>query len=132
MNKGIVFPEEQESKEQVTEDMYKEVDTEDNKSSDNTYKEVDEDGEELSNDDDIMEKQMMKMMDKMDKMTDLILSDWGPMKNISSGPNVLDIIEKLYKFDIMDNEDYVNNLIYLLNLQNFDIDNGRLQQIENK
>ena len=97
-------------KEQVSEDPYKEVDTE---------KELEEQMMDL----------MMKMCVKMDKMTDLILSDWDKLNNINMISNLLSILEKMYKYDVIDHNDYIYNLKFLLNLQDLDLDNGKLVKI---
>ena len=98
------------SEEEVSEDPYKEVDTE---------KELEEQMMDL----------MMKMCVKMDKMTDLILSGWDKLNNINMISNLLSILEKMYKYDVIDHNDYIYNLKFLLNLQDLDLDNGKLVKI---
>lgn len=104
------------------------------------YKEIDNIDErlqELDDQIDFEEQLMIKMMNDIADMSksiielkDIVVEDRARVNNAQMVTNAFNILEKLFILDQIDDEDYCNNLKFLLELQDLKLVDGLLKEIE--
>ena len=71
-----------------------------------------------------------KSIIELTELKDIVVEDRARVNNAQMVTNAFNILEKLFILDQIDDEDYCNNLKFLLELQDLKLVDGLLKEIE--